>query len=118
MKITLHIAQSPTDLKITLHMTYTTLQWHCWYNTVTPSRKAVPVTLLKSDVTRRDHVVRCRGSQECGSRIINFACQFHSRWHSLRITLKDLQHWCACAVVTSEPRNRDNGASDVWALTT
>ena len=22
-------------------------------------------TLLKSDVTRRDHVVRCRGSQEC-----------------------------------------------------
>ena len=23
----------------------------------------------------------------------------------------------ACAVVTREPRNRDNGASDVWALT-
>ena len=31
-------------------------------------------TLLKSDVTRHDHVVRCRGSQECGSRFVNFAC--------------------------------------------
>ena len=29
-------------------------------------------TLLKSDVTSRDHVVRCRGSQECGSRFVNF----------------------------------------------
>ena len=29
-------------------------------------------TLLKSDVTSRDHVVCCRGSQECGSRF----CQF------------------------------------------
>ena len=29
-------------------------------------------TLLKSDVTGRDHVVRCRGSQECGSRFVNF----------------------------------------------
>ena len=45
-------------------------------------------TLLKSDVTSRDQVVRCRGSQECGSRFVNFACQFHWRWHSLRITLK------------------------------
>ena len=45
-------------------------------------------TLLKSDVTSRDHVVRCRGSQECGSRFVNFACQFHWRWHSFRITLK------------------------------
>ena len=44
-------------------------------------------TLLKSDVTSRDHVVRC-GSQECGSRFVNFACQFHWRWHSFRITLK------------------------------
>ena len=41
-------------------------------------------TLLKSDVTRRDHVVHCRGSQECWFML----CQFHSRWHSLRITLK------------------------------
>ena len=45
-------------------------------------------TLLKSDVTSRDQVVRYRGSQECGSRFVNFACQFHWRWHSLRITLK------------------------------
>ena len=45
-------------------------------------------TLLKSDVTTRDHVVRCRGSQECGSRFVNFACKFHRRWHRLRITLK------------------------------
>ena len=44
-------------------------------------------TLLKSDVTRPDHVVRC-GSQDCGSRFVNFACKFHSGWHSLRITLK------------------------------
>ena len=29
-------------------------------------------TLLKSDVTRRDHVVRCHRSQECGSRFVNF----------------------------------------------
>ena len=35
---------------------------------------------------------------------------------SLRITLKSTT-LCACAVVTREPRNRDNGASDVWALT-
>ena len=27
---------------------------------------------LKSDVTSCDHVVRCRGSQECGSRFVNF----------------------------------------------
>ena len=46
-------------------------------------------TLLKSDVTSRDQVIRCRGSQECGSRFVNFACQFHwRRWHSFRITLK------------------------------
>ena len=45
-------------------------------------------TLLKSDVTTRDHVVRCRGSQECGSRSVNFACKFHRRSHRVRITLK------------------------------
>ena len=45
-------------------------------------------TLLKSDVTRPDHVVRCRGSQECGSRFVNFSCKFHRRWHRLHITLK------------------------------
>ena len=35
-------------------------------------------TLLKSDVTTRDHVVRCRGSQECGSRNVNFAQSSHN----------------------------------------
>ena len=45
-------------------------------------------TLLKSDVTTCDHVVRCRGSQECGSRNVNFACKFHRRSHRVRITLK------------------------------
>ena len=33
-------------------------------------------TLLKSDVTRRDHVVRCHRSQECGSRFVNFLVNF------------------------------------------
>ena len=70
--------------------------------------------LLKSGVTIRDHVVRCRASQECGSRFVNFACKW--RWHSFRITLKS-KHCCSCAVVMCEPGNRDNGASDVWALT-
>ena len=51
------------------------------------TRKRV-YTLLKSDVTTRDHVVRCRGSQECGSRNVNFACKFHRRSHRVRITLK------------------------------
>ena len=36
----------------------------------------------------RDHVVRCHGSQECGSRFVNFACKFHRRWHGVRIILK------------------------------
>ena len=53
-----------------------------------PFAKVGQYTLLKSDVTRRDHVVRCRGFQEYGSRFVNFACQFHSRWHSLCKTLK------------------------------
>ena len=46
-------------------------------------------TLLKSDVTRRDHVVHhCHGSQECWFTLCQFRCQFHSRRHSLRITMK------------------------------
>ena len=45
-------------------------------------------TLLKSDVTRRDHVVHCHGSQECWFTLCQFRCQFHLRRHSLRITLK------------------------------
>ena len=45
-------------------------------------------TLLKSDVTRRDHVVHCHGSQECWFTLCQFRCQFHSRRHSLCTTLK------------------------------
>ena len=76
----------------------------------------VSYTLLKSDVTRRDHMVHCHGSQECWFMLCQFCCRFHLRWHSLHITLK-LQHWCTCAVGTHEPGNHDNGASDVWTLT-
>ena len=46
------------------------------------------ITLLKSDVTRRDHVVRCHGSHECWFTHRQFHSQFHLRRHSLRITLK------------------------------
>ena len=45
-------------------------------------------TLLKSDVTRRDHVVRCHRSHECWFTHRQFHSQFHSLRHSLRITLK------------------------------
>ena len=38
---------------------YTTYSW-------------LKTTLLKSDVTRRDNVIRWHGSQECGSRFVNF----------------------------------------------
>ena len=51
-------------------------------------------------------------------------CQFHlsiscamACSHQIFAELWNLQHCCSCAVVTSEPRNGDNGASDVWALT-
>ena len=74
-------------------------------------------TLLKSDVTRRDHVVRCHGSHECWFTHRQFHSQFHSRRHSLRITLKYTTLVCMRSIVTREPRNRDNGASDGWALT-
>ena len=40
-------------------------------------------TLLKSNVTGRDLGGRCRGSQECGSRFVNFACKFHTGWHAV-----------------------------------
>ena len=40
-------------------------------------------TLLKSNVTTWSVGGRCRGSQECGSRFVNFACQFHARWHAV-----------------------------------
>ena len=66
----------------------------CWMGGGKKASTHSPNTLLKSDVTRRDHVIRCRGSQECGSRFVNFACQFHSRRHSLRITLKSTKFVC------------------------
>ena len=73
---------------------------------------------LKSDVTRPDHVVRCCGSQECGSCFVNFACQFHRRWHSFRITLKSTTLlFMRSSVWTMKPWQRV-GANDVWALTT
>ena len=40
-------------------------------------------TLLKSNVTTWSVGGRCRGSQECGSRFVNFACKFHWRWHAV-----------------------------------
>ena len=44
-------------------------------------------TLLKSDVTHRDHVSVVMDPMNVGSRIVNFI-HFHSQRHSLRITLK------------------------------
>ena len=41
-------------------------------------------TWLYAVKVKRHNVVRggrCRGSQECGSRNVNFACKFHWRWH-------------------------------------
>ena len=45
--------------------------------------KYIPNTLLKSNVTMWSVGGRCRGSQECGSRNVNFACKFHWRWHAV-----------------------------------
>ena len=62
------------------------IQWSTWC--------LLANTLLKSDVTRRDHVVRCHGSHECWFTHRQFHSQFHSRWHSLRITLKSTTLVC------------------------
>ena len=72
--------------------------------------------LLKSDVTRRDHVSVVMDPMNVGSRIINFIVNFIHDGTVFAVLL-NLQHWCACAVVMREPRNRANGGSDVWALT-
>ena len=40
-------------------------------------------TLLKSKVTTWFVGGRCRGSQECGSRNVNFACKFNWRWYAV-----------------------------------
>ena len=65
-------------------------------------------TLLKSNVTRRDHVVRCRGSQECWFTLCQFCCQFHLRRHSLCITLKSTTLVCmrSSNVWTTKPWQR------------
>ena len=64
-------------------------------------------------VTAHDHVVRCRGSQECGSRNVNFACGFHGWSRGVRVALGS----AAFFFVRSWNGNRDNGASDIWTLT-
>ena len=43
----------------------------------------IQYTLLKSNVTTWSVGGRCRGSQECGSRNVNFVCKFHWRWHAV-----------------------------------
>ena len=95
------------------------LEWKCCtFQKIDENSFQSTNMLLKSDVTSPDHVVRCRGSQECGSRFVNFACQFHWRWHSLPITLKSTTLlFMRSSNAWTSPRNRDNGASDVWALT-
>ena len=45
--------------------------------------EGIDYTLLKSNVTTWSVGGRCRGSQECGSRFVNFACKFHWRWHAV-----------------------------------
>ena len=61
--------------------------------------------LLKSNVTSRDHMVRCRGSKECGSCFVYFACKFHRRWRRFCITLKSttLLFMCDRNVWTTKP---------------
>ena len=44
--------------------------------------KRVQYTLLKSDITRRDHMVCCHGSHECWFTHRQFHSQFHSRRQS------------------------------------
>ena len=52
------------------------------------ARSRYMYTLLKSDVTRRDHVSVVMDPMNAGSRNSQFHSQFHLRRHSLRITLK------------------------------
>ena len=52
-----------------------------------------------------------------GSRIVNFIVNFIRDGTVFAITLKYTTLVCMRSIVTREPRNRDNGASDVWALT-
>ena len=95
-------------IKVRVGVTFNVIVYH-WSN-----------TLLKSNVTTWSVGRRCRGSQECGSRNVNFACKFHWRWHAVfgsSHNSENLQQWCTCAVGLREPGNHDNGASDLWTLT-
>ena len=51
---------------------------HISQSNILMDKSSIANTLLKSDVTRRDHV----------SIAMKFHSQFHSRWYSLHITLK------------------------------
>ena len=68
-------------------------------------------TLLKSDVTRCDHVSVVMDAGSCSQ----FHSQIHSRQHSLRITLKytTLVRMRSSYAWTMKPWQRNN----VWALT-
>ena len=81
MKTTVVGNKARRDLLLTLLENFGITNYYCY-------------TLLKSNVTSRDHVVRCRGSQECWFTLCQFRCQFHSRRHSLRITLKSTTLVC------------------------
>ena len=62
-------------------------------------REAGTYTLLKSDVTRRDHVSVV---MDAGSRIVNFIVNFIATAQSSHNS-EIYNNWCACAVVTREP---------------
>ena len=83
--------------------------------TFDPTTLFLHYMLLKSNVTTWSVGDPCRGSQECGSRFVNFIGD-GMKSSALRITLKSttLVH---VRSRLREPGNHDNGASDVWALT-
>ena len=60
---------------------------------------------------------RCRGSQECGSRNVNFACKFNWRWHAVFGSSHNSEiHKIGARVqvcVNQDLGNHDNGASDL-----
>ena len=53
--------------------------------------KSITNTLLKSDITRRDHVSVDMDASYVGSRFVNFIVNFTFAMHSLRITLKTVK---------------------------
>ena len=54
-------------------------------------------TLLKSDVTRRDHHGPLSWIPGMLVHALSIRCQFHLRLHSLRITLKSTTLVCMCS---------------------